>query len=333
MDKDMLVIYMQPTRIIDSNHVIVQNVAHDVVGNIVDDVERAVRLYLWVRDRIRYNPYAPFYLEEHYRASWVIQRGESFCIPKASVLCALCRALKIPARIGFADVKNHLATRKFLERLGTDLVIYHGYVEMFIRNRWVKASPAFDYETCRRFGVPPLDFNGIDDALLQAYAPPIEEPEAGVTSYSRRRFMEYVKYHGTREDVPIGEILSMWEKVYGRERVRSWIDEIEKKVHGEGLMKCSKACSKDMFWTDVLDVSLGEANLELAQQEAVKVAKAFLKDDNPMILAWYDRSKDRSSPNVECCSDNMPGWLVYAKSRGGRLIVSVNSEEYVFVFL
>ncbi|SFM59154.1 transglutaminase-like domain-containing protein [Thermodesulforhabdus norvegica] len=220
-----LKIYLRPTSVIDSENPEVVKVAREVAGTVSGEVEKAVRLYYWVRDRIRYDPYAPFYREEHYRASWIIKRGSSFCIGKASVMCALCRCVGIPARPAFADVKNHLATRRFLERLGTDLVSYHGYVEMYIGGRWVKASPTFDVNTCRRFGVPPLDFNGTDDALLQAYAP---DPEIGGTESGSRRFMEYVRYHGHREDIPVSEILAAWERVYGRERINRWIDEIEK---------------------------------------------------------------------------------------------------------
>jgi transglutaminase-like putative cysteine protease len=87
-------IYLTPTEIIDSNH---------------PKIQRAVLLYLAVRDGIRYDPYTPFHLPEHYRASAVLERGRSFCVPKVSLLCALGRACAIPSRAGFATVKNHLA--------------------------------------------------------------------------------------------------------------------------------------------------------------------------------------------------------------------------------
>ena len=128
MGKENL-IYLIPTSIIDSDHKSVRDYALDTVQGIEDPVEIAVKLYLAVRDNIRYDPYSPFYLPEHYRASYVLKRGRSFCVPKASLLCALGRACSIPSRIGLADVRNHLATKQLIEFIGSDLFAYHGFAE------------------------------------------------------------------------------------------------------------------------------------------------------------------------------------------------------------
>jgi len=48
-----------------------------------------VALYYAVRDGIWYDPYYPFYLPEHYRASNVLKSGRGYCVCKASLLCAL----------------------------------------------------------------------------------------------------------------------------------------------------------------------------------------------------------------------------------------------------
>jgi transglutaminase-like putative cysteine protease len=207
--------YLRPTSIIDSDHVKVRDHAHQVADGAHGTVEKAVRLYLAVRDGIRYDPYAPFYEPEHYRASYVLERGKSFCIPKASLLCALGRALKIPSKVGFATVKNHLATRQLLEFLGSDLFIYHGFVEFFLEGRWVRATPAFNQELCHRHRVPPLEFNGREDSIFQAY------------NLDNQKFMEYVEYLGTASDIPVELILSSWKKTYGEDRVNGWIAALE----------------------------------------------------------------------------------------------------------
>ena len=69
--------YLTPTEIIDSNHPKIQQYATQTIGGCGDPVERAVLLYLAVRDGIRYDPYTPFHLPEHYRASAVLHRGEA----------------------------------------------------------------------------------------------------------------------------------------------------------------------------------------------------------------------------------------------------------------
>jgi transglutaminase-like putative cysteine protease len=207
--------YLTPTAIIDSNHESIQDFATKISNGMIDPVEIAVKLYLAVRDGILYDPYSPFYLPEHYRASYVLKRGRSFCVPKASLLCALGRACGIPSRIGLADVRNHLATKQLIEFIGSDLFVYHGFVEFYLEGKWVKATPAFNIDLCKRHHVPPLEFNGREDSLFQAY------------NLRNQKFMEYVAFHGVYADLPVDKIFAAWEKAYGKDRVRNWIKRFE----------------------------------------------------------------------------------------------------------
>jgi len=214
--EENLQLFLTPTAIIDSNHESVLNYAEKVTAGLIDTVEMAVKLYLAVRDGIRYDPYSPFYLPEHYRASFVLKRGRSFCVPKASLLCALGRACGIPSRIGLATVRNHLATRQLIDFLGTDLFVSHGFVEFYLEGRWVKATPAFNRELCERHHVIPLEFNGREDSLFQPY------------NLENKKFMEYLKMEGIFADIPVDHIMTGWKKAYGEDRVNSWIQRFEK---------------------------------------------------------------------------------------------------------
>jgi len=205
-------IYLKPTYIIDSDSPEIREYASMLTQGLKGTkIEMAKRIYYAVRDGIWYDPYTPFYLPEHYKASVVLRRGRGFCVSKASVLCALGRACNIPTRVGFADVKNHLVTKELLNFLGTDLFVYHGFVEFHLNGRWIKATPAFNRELCERHKVPPLEFNGYEDSLFQPY------------NLEKKRFMEYVKYHGTFHDIPVDKIVSAWKEAYGKERVEGWI--------------------------------------------------------------------------------------------------------------
>jgi len=208
-------LYLSPTEIIDSDHKSIQDYAVRIIKGSTDPIEIAIKLYLAVRDDIRYDPYTPFYLTDHYRASNVLRRGRSFCVPKASLLCALGRACGIPSRVGFADVRNHLATKQLIEFLGSDLFVYHGFVEFYLDGKWVKATPAFNSELCKRHHVPPLEFNGQEDSLFQAY------------NLENKKFMEYVEFHGVYADIPVSLIVEAWERAYGKDLVRSWIKRFE----------------------------------------------------------------------------------------------------------
>jgi transglutaminase-like putative cysteine protease len=185
--------YLSPGRYIDSDHpAVVAFAERHAQGK--NDLERAVSLYYAVRDGIRYNPFLDFSQDGTYRASSVLERGEGFCVGKSALLAACARAVGIPARVGFADVKNHLTTPRLRERMGTDLFIYHGYCELFLEGKWVKATPVFNRDLCARFRVKPLEFDGRTDSIFH----PFDEDD--------RRHMEYVNDRGTFADVPAAQI-------------------------------------------------------------------------------------------------------------------------------
>lgn len=207
---------LKPGAVINSDHPDVIKYASEILGGaVLTEREKAVKLYLRVRDDIRYNPYLPFWKPEHYLSSNVIMCKTGFCIPKAGLLCAVARASGIPARIGFASVRNHLSTRQLLEYLGGDLIVYHGFSELWIEGRWVKATPAFNAELCLLHKVPPLEFDGVNDSIFHEF------------NSEKRKFMEYTAFHGVYHDVPVNLIVSEWKKAYGTERVEKWISMIE----------------------------------------------------------------------------------------------------------
>ena len=193
--------YLQPARYIDSDHPAVISFAKEHAAG-RDPLARAVSLYYAVRDGIRYNPFLDFSKEETFQASRCITAGEGFCIGKAALLAACARADGIPARVGFADVKNHLTTPALRERMGTDLFVYHGFAELQIERKWVKATPAFNIELCQRFRVKPLEFDGRQDSIFH----PFDEED--------RRHMEYLRDRGSHADVPVAEIMQVFREVY-----------------------------------------------------------------------------------------------------------------------
>ena len=196
--------YLAPTEFIDSDDPAVHDFALAAIEGAASDIEKAVRLYLAVRDGILYDPYMVDVVADHYKASHVLRTGRAFCVPKAVLMTAAARAVGIPARPGYADVRNHLSTRRLLELTGTDLFIYHGYVELWLDGAWVKCTPAFNLSLCQRFGVLPLDFDGRHDSLFHPY------DEGG------NRHMEYTLDRGTSADVPFADIAAAFEAGYPR---------------------------------------------------------------------------------------------------------------------
>ncbi|MFT4977003.1 MAG: transglutaminase-like putative cysteine protease, partial [Myxococcota bacterium] len=172
---------LAPDRFVDSDHAAIVAYAHEVAGGLPPR-EAAVRLCADVRERVRYTPWRVRFTEDEYTASGVLLRDPAeggHCIDKANLLAAAARALGIPSRLHFADVRNHIGTATLEAMLGTDLLIFHGYTELHLDGRWVAATPAFNAALCERLGVPPLDFDGHSDSIFQAHSPDGD------------RFMEY----------------------------------------------------------------------------------------------------------------------------------------------
>ncbi len=186
--------YLNATPIIDCGHKTLQEKADEVTKGQKGMIEKAGRLFYFVRDGIKYNPYLPRYLPEHFRASNTLARGEGFCVQKAVLLVALCRAIGIPGRLRFAIIKNHLLPEKVAELLNTNLLPDHGYTELYIRNKWVKATPTFDLETCQKNRIIPVEFDGIHDAKFHPH------------TQDGKFHIEYILERGSYDDVPLHEV-------------------------------------------------------------------------------------------------------------------------------
>lgn len=195
-------IYLKPTYTIDSNSDFVKTKAFSLTKESAPPEEKAKKLFYFVRDEIRYNPYPPMHELEYYIASTVIKNRKGFCIQKAVVLTALSRAISIPARLVFADIKNYLVPQKLMELMGTNLFTYHGYCELLINDKWVKATPAFDKKMCVENDIIPVEFNGRDDAVLH------QKNKKG------KLHIEYIKHHGSFADLPFDKIIKAFKETY-----------------------------------------------------------------------------------------------------------------------
>lgn len=187
---DSMAIYLQASPFIDCNSPTILDFAHKTTQNCETDHQKVVALYYAVRDNIRYDPYNIDLDPNHIKASLTLERGSGYCIEKAMVMAAAARALGIPALLGFANVRNHLASEKFIQQLRSDIFVFHGYVSTFVAGKWVKSTPAFNRSLCEKFQVAPLEFDGLNDSIFQEY------------DHNGHKYMEYIHYHGEFADLP-----------------------------------------------------------------------------------------------------------------------------------
>ena len=193
--------YLSATPFIDSDNPAIVAFAHDALGHAATIKEKALALYGAVRDQIQYDPYIDFFDPAEFRASEVLRAGKGFCVGKSALLAAAARVAGIPARPGYADVRNHLTSKRLKEQVG-DIFIWHSYAELKIDGQWVKCTPAFDKILCERARIAPLDFDGVNDSLFHPF------DQVG------RRHMEYLKDRGAFADVPFATIVADFKAFY-----------------------------------------------------------------------------------------------------------------------
>ena len=163
--------------------------------------ELAVELYFKVRDHFLYDPYHLDLRLDALKASNILKKRRAWCVEKAIVFATLARKYGIPSRLGYAIVTNHIGVDKLTAILKRNEIVFHGYVEVYIGDRWVKCTPAFDQRICSLSGVEPLDWNGEEDSLFQAFS-------------GGQRFMEYLHDYGTFNDVPLLKMNQEMKKYY-----------------------------------------------------------------------------------------------------------------------
>lgn len=161
----------------------------------------AIQLYELVRESFVYDPYHLDLRFDGLKASNVLTKKRAWCVEKANVLAAIARRYKIPSRLGYAIVTNHIGVEKLENVLRRKEIVFHGFVELFVEEKWVKCTPAFDQKICKLSGVSVLEWDGEHDSMFQEF-------EGG------KAFMEYLHYYGSFSDVPIHLMNQEMKKYY-----------------------------------------------------------------------------------------------------------------------
>lgn len=186
--------YLVPTPTFDCDSEPIAGKAQELTQGLETDIDKAKALFYFVRDAIDYNLYVKKHMPEHFRASNTLARGKGYCVQKAVLLVALARAAGIPARLGCAKIRNHLVPQRVLDILKSNVFPWHGYAELYLDGKWVKATPAFDLKMCQEHRLIPVEFDGCNDARFHAH------------NQDGKPHIEYLLDRGTFDDVPLDEI-------------------------------------------------------------------------------------------------------------------------------
>jgi transglutaminase-like putative cysteine protease len=186
--------YLKATATFDSDNEAIKRKAQQLTEGKNDVIEKAKALFYFVRDEISYNLYVPKHMPEHFKASVTLARGTGYCVRKAVLLVALARAAGIPARLCCAKIRNRLVPPKVLERLKSDIFPWHGYAELYLDGKWVKATPAFDMKMCQEHRFIPVEFDGCHNARFPSH------------NLDGKPHIEYLLDRGVFDDVPLDDI-------------------------------------------------------------------------------------------------------------------------------
>jgi transglutaminase-like putative cysteine protease len=202
LDNTQWEVFLRPTPTINFDSAIVQAFIRDNSRKNDSIAERIISLYYAVRDQIRYDPYTPSNQPGDFAASRSLELMRGWCVPKSILYAACCRALGVPARLGYADVRNHLSTENLRRQMGTDIFYWHGYTDVHLNGQWVKATPVFNIELCDRFRLKPLEFDGLEDSIYHPF------------DLDGRQHMEYLNFRGEYADLPFEEMSRDFAKYY-----------------------------------------------------------------------------------------------------------------------
>ena len=197
-------IYLQPNEFFDFNKKSVSKKAFEITDNLTSDKEKAIALFYWVRDEVKYNmlTYVPN-VPANFKASITLRRRNGFCVSKSILLSSLARAIGIPARIHLVDLINHLISQKVIDFMGTNVMYVHGYSEFYLNGRWVKLTPSFDPQTALKGKfLPMVEFDGENDAVFPKF------------DNQGNLFGEYLTDRGVHADLPLEDIDKIFEEKY-----------------------------------------------------------------------------------------------------------------------
>jgi len=208
--------YLRATFTIEAEHEKIIETATKVTRGCSNDEEKAIKIFYFVRDSIRYNIYMISVFIEDFRASRILEWGKAYCVQKAVLLTALGRAAGIPSRLVFAKIKNHTIPDHVAKMFNTTTFPRHGYNQFFLNGRWVSATATFDKVLCEKNGLPAVEFDGKRDAIL---------PEKDLKGAP---YIEYIEKFPPKEDLPFDWIRERVSQLVGSDK-RPWLNRAQKR--------------------------------------------------------------------------------------------------------
>jgi ubiquinone/menaquinone biosynthesis C-methylase UbiE len=158
--------FLKETEFCDYNNQSITRLSDNIVSGLKTDREKAVAIFNWVRDNIKYR--VGLWQQ---KASQTVKEGFGTCTNKANLVVALLRLNNIPAGYGMLRTKGQHYIGPIVLKVLRNHVAYvstHIYAGANLGGRWIKCDPSADHELSRRtISVNPQSklvvWNGTDD--------------------------------------------------------------------------------------------------------------------------------------------------------------------------
>ena len=103
----------------------------------------------------------------------------------------------------------------------TDIFHWHGYADLLLNEKWVKATPAFNKSLTDKFRMKSLEFDGVNDSIYHPF------------DLEGNKHMEYLQDRGTYADLPIAEMIQSFRELYPYMKEESVVGDFDADVEKE----------------------------------------------------------------------------------------------------
>jgi transglutaminase-like putative cysteine protease len=186
---------LAPTSFIDSDASTIRECVQNLQLDNLTPRERAVKIFNFVRDEIAYE-FSIRVTPEEFKASFTVTNRRGYCVRKALLLGALCRAVDIPSVVILCNMRDQSLSPKVVEALGTDIMFYHGLAGIYLDGRWLRLDASLSPGLVEKRQYRLVEFDGKSDALQEN------------TTLNGDPHMEYVAYHGAYIDLPYDQMMA-----------------------------------------------------------------------------------------------------------------------------
>ncbi len=134
--------YLVSSPLCDSYNPVLIQKAQDLTKNLLNDKEKAIKIFYFLRDQILYK-INPFFKS----ASDILQMGYGDCVSKSHLQIAMLRSIKIPSRFHMIHLKFDVLKPFFpgwINKIPSSKVVHHSFCKCFLNGKWIACDCTFD---------------------------------------------------------------------------------------------------------------------------------------------------------------------------------------------